>query len=416
MNRFFISFSLILIPLGLSATPLTWDKCVEILRKNNEELHSQIASLQASQYSEGVAQSGFLPQISAGLSYAHTETQAPTESKAEGYGANLNISQNLFSGMSDFYSRRSAAAGTLATLKDLEYLKARLSKDLKVSFQNYRFAQDSIELKNSIVQRRQENLRLVELRFQGGRENKGSVLLSKATLSEAKLEVLQARLQLRAAQAALAKLLGIEDYEGLHVVGDVPTSEPPKADIKLLPLASLTPAFQKAQAIEASAEANFKIKQSSFFPKLNLNAGLNRGDDDFFPERDKNWSLGLTLTIPLFQGGSDYYQTKAQGQILLGAIKQRVQAQRSGLVNLETTLGDLIQQDERVRVNKEFVEAVSVQSEIGRMRYNNGLITFENWYTIENDLIARQKNLLESKRDRVQREAAWEEAQGKGVL
>jgi hypothetical protein len=43
-------------------------------------------------------------------------------------------------------------------------------------------------------------------------------------------------------------------------------------------------------------------------------------------------------------------------------------------------------------------------------------MSFEDWDRIENDLIQRQKTVLQSQRDRVTAEAAWEQAQGKGVI
>jgi outer membrane protein TolC len=56
------------------------------------------------------------------------------------------------------------------------------------------------------------------------------------------------------------------------------------------------------------------------------------------------------------------------------------------------------------------------RADIARTKYNNGLMTFENWDIIENDLIQRQKSFLQGQRDRVVAEAAWEQAQGKGVI
>ncbi|MGZ3696004.1 MAG: TolC family protein, partial [Bdellovibrionota bacterium] len=67
-------------------------------------------------------------------------------------------------------------------------------------------------------------------------------------------------------------------------------------------------------------------------------------------------------------------------------------------------------------VDQGFRDAATVRAEIARTKYNNGLQTFEDWDTIENDLITRQKAYLQSKRARVTAEAAWEQAQGIGVL
>ncbi|MBX3039634.1 MAG: TolC family protein [Bdellovibrionaceae bacterium] len=416
MQRPFLFFLALLWTTAVHSAPLTWDQCVQLLKKNNEELISMRANLEAAEFREGSASAGFFPQISGNLSYNKTETQAPTPGESEGYGAGISLSQNLFAGLSDSAKRRQAKANTAVTQKDLELLEARLSKDLKVAYENYLFAERSIQLRESIVNRRQENVRLVDLRFQSGRENKGSVLLSKANLSEAKLDVTQAQLMLRSSRATLAKILGIDDHESVEVTGDIPVSEPPAVDLRLAPLSLTTPSVEKARAQEDIAQAGLTISRSGFMPSLTVSAGINRSDTEFFPEANKNWTVGATLNIPLFSGGRDYYETRAQSRALLSAIQQRVKSQRDSLVSLEAALSEYIQAVERVRVNKEFLDATMVRAEIGRMRYNNGLVSFDDWYNIENELINRQKGHLDSRRDRVHKEAAWEEVQGKGVL
>jgi len=55
-------------------------------------------------------------------------------------------------------------------------------------------------------------------------------------------------------------------------------------------------------------------------------------------------------------------------------------------------------------------------AEIARNKYNNGLLTFEDWDVIESDLINRQTTYLQNQRDRVISEAAWENIQGIGVF
>ena len=46
----------------------------------------------------------------------------------------------------------------------------------------------------------------------------------------------------------------------------------------------------------------------------------------------------------------------------------------------------------------------------------SGLISFQDWDTIENDLISNQKTILVNLRDAIAAEAAWEQAQGKGYI
>jgi outer membrane protein len=85
-------------------------------------------------------------------------------------------------------------------------------------------------------------------------------------------------------------------------------------------------------------------------------------------------------------------------------------------VNLKQTYASYAESAEKLKVDQAFLDAAFTRAEIARSKYNNGLMSFEDWDRLESDLIQRQKNFLQSQRDRVVAEAAWEQAQGKGVI
>jgi len=89
---------------------------------------------------------------------------------------------------------------------------------------------------------------------------------------------------------------------------------------------------------------------------------------------------------------------------------------RQLLTRLQQTLSEYVQAVQLVEVNRSFLEAQRVRAEIARNRYNNGLMSFEDWDQIENELITRQKTMLQTERDRVTAEAAFEQAQGVGAI
>ena len=60
--------------------------------------------------------------------------------------------------------------------------------------------------------------------------------------------------------------------------------------------------------------------------------------------------------------------------------------------------------------------AAETRAGIARSKYNNGLMSFEDWDRIETDLIQRQKAALLGRRERVLAEAAWEQTQGRGAI
>ena len=68
------------------------------------------------------------------------------------------------------------------------------------------------------------------------------------------------------------------------------------------------------------------------------------------------------------------------------------------------------------KVDQTFVEAARVRAEIGRSKYNTGLLSFEEWEIIESDLVTREKAALASQNNRVSAEATWEQSQGRGLI
>ena len=62
------------------------------------------------------------------------------------------------------------------------------------------------------------------------------------------------------------------------------------------------------------------------------------------------------------------------------------------------------------------MKAAQVRAEIARSQYTSGLLAFEDWDLIENDLIENEKQALLARRTAARAAAAWDRALGKGVL
>ena len=295
-------------------------------------------------------------------------------------------------------------------------VSAKISSDLKSAFESVAYARDYAKLSAQILKRREENLRLVQLRFESGRENKGSVLLSEANQEQARYDNLQAQNAARTSAVALAKILAI-DGDGtaaIEVVGNVPISEPPaQPDFKTLVLT--TPDYLQAIEQAKSLEEARRIARSSFYPSLDLTSSLGKRGANFFPNDQDTRSVGITLSIPVFSGGRDYNSYRAAVANAAAADYTRDNTLRDVRRKLELAWAAYLESVAKLRADESFRKAAVVRSDIGRTKYNNGLLTFDDWDIIENDLISRQKTVLQTRRDRATAEGAWEQAQGKGV-
>ncbi|MBI3574916.1 MAG: TolC family protein [Gammaproteobacteria bacterium] len=412
-----IPVSMLVLTLSVWAAPsvMTWETCVQEAAANNPELRAARANLEAAGFTAEGAYSGYLPQLSAGAAYTDTSgSAAATATSDTTYSTSVSLSQNLFAGFQDRAKVAQSAANRDATAASLAAAKAKLSQDLKSAFVGLKYAQDNVTLTEEIMQRQQENLRLVGLRFESGNENKGSYLLTKASLAQARYDNLQAQQDRVSAQAQLDRVLGRGETEGLEVRGDIPLTEPGKAP-DFRQLAREVPDYQQAAAQQKSAAAGVTLARSGLYPSLNLSGSVGRVGDNWTPDESRR-SVGLNLNIPLYSGGKDYYATKSAVSSLEAAASNTDSAEHQLLVKLKQAYASYVESAEKLKVDQAFLDAAMTRAEIARSQYNNGLISFSDWNLIENDLIQRQKSYVQSRRDRVVAEAAWEQALGKGVI
>jgi outer membrane protein TolC len=383
---------------------------VELAARHNPELRTARENLRAAEHQAQGAYSGYLPQLGASAGVADSSVAGTDTTQ---YSTSLSATQNLFAGFRDESGVAQAAANRETAAENLNLVRARVSFDLKAAYAQLRYAQDGVRLAQNIVGRREENLRLVQLRFEGGRENKGSYSLSNAQLAQARLELLQAEHAVEVARVQLARVLGV-DTQNWDPINSVPVQSPEMV-VDIERLMTNTPEVRQAQAQENAAQAGIGIARSGLLPSLDLSGSVGRQGEEWVPGDDAR-ILGLTLSVPIYSGGRDYYATKSATAVFAAAQASRENVERQARARLNQAYRNYQQAVERLKVDEEFVKAAALRAEIARSKYNNGLLSFEDWDIIENDLINRQKALLLSLRERVTAEASWEQAKGEGVI
>lgn len=399
--------------------PLTWADAVKRTETENPEIGAARENLRAADAKKTGAYANFLPTVKASVGY-ETTTRSGTSSvpstTGTGWTADLRGSLNLFSGFGDEAKIAQAEADRKSSEAALVIARAKISNDLKTAFEAVAYARDYAKLTTQILKRREENLRLVQLRFESGRENKGSVLLSEAYLEQARFDDLQAKNAARTSSVELAKIIAADGdaTAAIEVVGNVPITEPGRTP-EFSSVVMVTPEYSQAVEQARSLNEARRIARASFFPTLDLTASLDRRDSDFFPAETQTRTVGVTLNIPLFSGGRDLSAYRVAAASAAASDFTRDNTLRDVRRKLEAAWAGYLESVAKLRADESFRKASVVRSEVARAKYNNGLLSFDDWDVIENDLINRQKTVLQTRRDRATAEAEWEQVQGKGV-
>lgn len=425
---------------SVSTTPsqgrtLRWDELVSEAERSNPELRAAEESERAALESVRQAWSPFLPQVQGSLSYTYNGEQgsafaggaspglpAGGGTSNDFYTFALTATQNLFNAWRDRAALTQASAQLAITRAQLQATRARLSVDLVTAYGNAHFAQNATGLARTILRRRTDNQRTVELRFDVGRENRGSVELASAYVEEAKLQVIQADNAARVAQARLARVLGwdpmpIESGEapGIAVAGPPPLVDPPSLTPVSTDVLERVPDVIIARANARAAQASFETARAGFLPRLDLTGQVTRQSPSFFPG-DQRWAVSLNLSLPLFNGGRDVFGVRSTQATRLARADQIEDQLRATRLAIERARTDFVETEQRLRTDRSFAKAAETRALIAREKYNNGLLTFDAWDIIEGDLVLRSRAALASERDRWIAQFVYEQSLGRSVI
>ena len=398
-----------------SAEVLTWDACVKEVTTNNLDLKAARENVNVFKYKKRALWSEYLPAVNAGLNTSYGDSALSSNTNDILYSASLSVTQNIFSGFQSTGKFKEAEANFESQEAGYRSVIARVSYDLKYAYALVLYAKDYIKLSEDIIKRRQDNLNLVQLRFESGTENKGSLLLAKASLEEAKYDNNLATRLLETSRQQLAAVLGRKELSAdVDIDSNIPMSDP-EAKIDLEKVALETPEHQVAVSQTKSNKAKLTVARSAFYPSLDF-TGQATQQGTRWPFPNSSWSMMLGLSFPLFNGGRDLYTTYSASSLFSASMFSQDQTDLQLYYKLQQSYNNFLDSSQRVGVYKLYVQAAMVRAEIARNKYNNGLLSFENWDIIENDLISKEKTSVQTVRDRHIAEANWLMTQGKGVI
>lgn len=388
----------------------TWKDCVREAVNRNPDLISAKERINQTEADKRIVQSTMLPQISAGLTGKKSET-ASTQTQIDSYSYAVTGEQLFFDGFKTSKDIEETKENIKASQYDYAVVSSNVRLDLRTVFVEFLKAQDLISLTEKIAERRRQNLELVRLRYKAGREHKGSLLTAEADLARAEFEIDQAKRTISLAQRQLSKGIGFDKVIPLKVEGEFSIKEDfiNKPDIEYL--ADTTPFLGELMARKEAARYNLESARADFFPKVYLSGSIGKASSDWPPEHNE-WSAGISVSLPLFEGGRRLAEvSKAKSKLYQAEADQR-SGRDSVLVTLEKTWKDLQDSINSVSVQKKFLDAAHERARIASAQYETGLISFDDWIIIENNLVTAQKSYLNSQADMLRAEAYWIQAMG----
>ncbi len=302
---------------------------VEIALRNNRDLRLAVLNVEQVRAQLGIQRADLLPTVGAGANF----TRAPNTSGviANNYSLGFAVSSyelDLFGRVRSL--EQVALARYLASDEGRRAAQVSLVAAVASAELAVRADDELLQVTQSALQSREESLRLVRVRFDGGVAAEPELRGAESLLAAARASVAGLRRQRSLDGNALVLLLG------QPVPGDLPTAQPlEQVGFAPLPVGLPSevllkrPDIAQAEQQLLAANANIGAARAAFFPRITLTGSLGTASSQLSGLFEKYvYTFAPQLLAPLFDSGrneSNLAAAKAGRDIAVAQYEKAIQ-------------------------------------------------------------------------------------------
>ena len=347
---------------------------------NNPQLLAERAQLRVVDESVPKALSGWRPTVQVTGSAGNTRSQIETINGISlpggalyqaPYQYGLSVAEPLYQGGRTVAQTHEALHQVAAEQAHLASVEQSVLLSAVTDYLNVVEAQATLDLtiSNQHVFEKQREATID--RFQVGEVTRTDVAQSDSALAQAIAQRQQADGALQVARAAYERDVG--SPPGMLTAPTDTVALPASKEEALALASSNNPDVVAAQYNRVAAEDDVKVVRSQLLPSLSLNASVARTNDELFETiRVNSESVTAQLTVPLYESGSVYADTRAAKQTVEVRVSQfdqaRLQATESASAaweQLKETSANVASFESQIKANILALQGVQQESLVG---------------------------------------------------
>jgi TolC family type I secretion outer membrane protein len=364
----------------------------------NPDLGAARAQLRSTDELVAQALSGYRPQLGATASYDivdldSSQGDADLDSSAVG----VTLSQPLYRGGGLDANLRASENTVRANRANLITTEQQVLYNAVQAYAGVWRDRSVLELAINNEKRLQRQLQATRDRFNVGEVARTDVAQAEARLSAAEASRVEAEGLLANSIATFRRVIAQEPQNIDQPVkpGDLPANEAQAQE-----LAAANPNIATAQYTLAAAKDDVDVAFSRLLPQVDLRASASYANE---PSSNLAWqrdgSIGVQVTVPLYQGGAEYSQVRQNKQIARQRDEQLVSTQRSVAENvttawetLQTSTSNISSRQAQVRANRIALEGVEQEAQVGSRTVLDVLDAEQELFGSQVELVRAQAN------------------------
>jgi multidrug efflux system outer membrane protein len=319
---------------------------------------------------------------------------------------------DLFGGV----ARRREAARSQLESRAASWHDARVAVAVEVAdaYLGYRHCEALTRLAEADALSRRESARLTDLAGRAGLRAPADVALARASAADGRDSLLRQQGQCERSIKGLVALTGLGEAEIRRHLTAAPERvarlpSPPPFRLAALPAQVLTqrPDMAAAERNVAEASANIGVEQAKRFPRLSLSGNITptlQSMNGAALALAETWSLGPTLSLPLFDAGQRAADTEAARARYEAAVSRFRATARSAVKEVEEALVRLRNAEERLPEARVAAEGYRANFRAMEELYQVGFGSLIDAEAARRQALAADRAVAELERERA---AAW---------
>ncbi len=403
----------IVLSIGAQAGELSLDDCIQLAMQNRASVLAARGSEELAKATQRSALGAFLPSVSASYSRSWDKTRdqktsigdAPYTDRPDqnGSGKGLGLSGNMslfdLSNFFDYFSakasRQQAGLDVLSSEQDLIY-------SVKLAYYAYLAAAQNVDVQTQAVARSEEQLKLINSKYDLGSASVSDVLKQKVLYGNDKLALLRANNTVVTSKANLEYTIGVDPNRDYEFSKTYQTREyDGTLDDAISYGIGNQPSLLAAEKGVEAARHSVHSRRASYLPSLNgsgsysISSGTS-GDTLLYNSKSKTLRYGFSVNWNVFDG---FLRERSLTSAKVGFNNARASlADQKNLLkqNIKTAYYDIEQQKEVKKVAGENVDAAQEDLKITQEKYNLGAATILDLLNAQVSLKQAQVNEIQA--------------------
>lgn len=361
----------------------------------------------------GVSRSLWLPQAGGTYFFQRqrlSQVSFPPFSRGAPHTGNINqLNLDLFWEIDLFGRLRSLTDAARAEFASSEWARravlASVVAEVAQAYFELRTLDGQLEISQATLKSFEDSRRLVVMRFEQGVVSRQDVAQVDSLVHTAGVRIADLKRQIAQQENRICLLQGInpqpvkrgKPLPDLVLRATVPAGLPSD-------LLERRPDIHQAEEVLRAANHRIGAARAEFFPRISLTGLFGRQSlalSDLFTGPAKIWSIGPTVTLPIFTSGRNYFTLQAtqalkeQALVLYQfTVRQAFREVADGLI-AHAQFGDLRKQQEAL------VKSDLDYAQLANIRYKGGLESFLVVLDADRQLFAAQLDLAAVQRDQL---------------